>query len=110
MAKQQNMLVQVGGGIQAYSSAAAQVAKSEALALDEGYRELRRALRPVIGWRRAVAVAWHLRQAAEKEKAACAHATGAYVSYAKNFQPSLFNLRGGKGSRAKTNAADFFGS
>src|SRR3954451_9868809 len=93
--KQEDLVMATSGAVRSYTSKARIMHRDDTMLLDAAYKELRRVLRPHLGWRRAHQVAWNLRYAAEHTKQASAHSSAAYISFLKHFQPQVF----GKPSR-----------
>lgn len=102
----QNALLYTGAGVRQYCSEARTASRADAINLAEGYRALRKALIPLVGWRRATLVAWQLRYAAELAKQASAHSGAAYISFLKHFQPEVFGNR--PRGRRSSSGADFW--
>jgi len=103
-----NAVMYTGAGVRQYCSEARTASRADAINLAEGYRELRKTLRPLLGWRRSHLVAWQLRYAAEHAKQASAHSGAAYISFLKHFQPEVFG-RLPKGRRRYAGSrSDFF--
>jgi len=111
--KEQDIIMATGASVREYTNKARVAHRDDAMLLAVSYRELRRVLRPHIGWRASHLVAWHLRYAAEHAKQASAHSTAAYISFLKHFQPQVFGrpTRGSGGGRARSSSSsNFFGS
>lgn len=112
--KKENIIMQTGAGVKDYTSKARISHRDDAMLLAVSYRELRRVLRPHLGWRRSHIVAWNLRYAAEHSKQASAHCTAAYISFLKHFQPQVFGRpdrsAGGGRTRSSSSSSNFFGS
>lgn len=106
--KRDNVILQTGASVKEYTSKARIMHRDDTMLLDAAYKELRKVLRPHLGWRRAHQVAWNLRYAAEHTKQASAHSTAAYISFLKHFQPHVFGKPSG-GRTGGNSSNSFFG-
>lgn len=98
--RRQDPLELTAVAVRDYSTHARNLCSENFKEIAETIPELRRALRPIIGWRRTALVLVPMRVAAELNKNAAAHSSAVWWSFLKHFFAEVFgNLNTKRGRR-----------
>jgi len=87
-------LAEVAEELRVYSIGARQVCHNNAVELEEAARDLRRVLKPIVGWRRSLLVVIPMKWAGDHSRHGAAHAAAAWIAFLREFAPETFaNVR-----------------
>jgi len=87
-------LSEVAEELRIYSIGARQVCHNNAAELEQAAADLRRVLRPLVGWRRALMVITPMKWSGDHCRHGAAHAAAAWIAFLREFAPETFaNVR-----------------